>query len=371
MPRVGISSDQVAAVADAMVAEGTTPTINKVRDRLGTGSCNTIHKHLTVWREALPQFTAETIELPPSITTAVSKEIGRVRSEAKAEIEARLVIVQAEASELAAAGEILEAELDKHLDEFSALATGRDILLRKNQEQALEIERLSRDNERERHSADQARVEVAQLRNKLEILEERLTSKSATIDELTNVNISESQGKISAEKDAAVLAAKFGSEQEKAMTLQSEKEILTSQIAIERQSAEAARMETTKATSELTNQTAVLAQKVSEFLELLAACEREKNARIADEKSIKVLQEQLATERTSLELARSEAASNADEFVRQSAALEQEVSALKELSGFYESEKSGRIAAELKISTLSSQLTEQGLTVISTPQAAS
>lgn len=371
MPRIGISYDQVSAVADAMVAEGITPTIRNVRDRLGTGSCNTIHKHLTTLREACPQLVAVTTEIPASIINAFGMEIVRAKAEARAEIENRLVLIQAEASELAVAGEILESELDKHMDELSALATDRDILLEKNQGQSLEIERLSRDNERERHSADQSRIEVAQLRNKLEILEERLMSQLITIDELKAANASDLLGKISAEKDAAVLAARLKAEQEKAMTLQLEKEALTTQIATERQSSEAARMETTKVTSELTNQTAVLAQKVSDFLELSAVYEREKNARIANEKAIEVLQEQLTTERKSLESARSETARKADELVRQSVALEREVSALRELTGFYESEKSGRIAAELKISTLVSQLKEQDMTDISSPQAAS
>ncbi|WP_221931826.1 DNA-binding protein [Klebsiella pneumoniae] len=53
MARQGITFEQVAAVADALAGEGQQPTIRAVREKLGdTGSPNTIHKHLTAWREA-------------------------------------------------------------------------------------------------------------------------------------------------------------------------------------------------------------------------------------------------------------------------------------------------------------------------------
>ena len=54
MARVGITFEQVAAAADALVGEGQSPTIKAVRERLGTGSPNTIHAHLVQWRQARP-----------------------------------------------------------------------------------------------------------------------------------------------------------------------------------------------------------------------------------------------------------------------------------------------------------------------------
>lgn len=59
MARQGITFEQVAAVADALAGEGQQPTIRAVREKLGdTGSPNTIHKHLTAWREARPVAAA-------------------------------------------------------------------------------------------------------------------------------------------------------------------------------------------------------------------------------------------------------------------------------------------------------------------------
>ncbi|HMW86471.1 MAG TPA: DNA-binding protein, partial [Nitrospira sp.] len=68
MAREGITFEQVAAAADALVGEGQQPTIRAVRERLGTGSPNTVHKHLTAWREARPVAAASAPELPQALT---------------------------------------------------------------------------------------------------------------------------------------------------------------------------------------------------------------------------------------------------------------------------------------------------------------
>lgn len=369
MPRVGVSFDEVAAVADSMRAENLNPTILGVRERLRTGSSNTIQRHLAAWRDALPQLTVAAIELPASIITAFCQEIGRARSEAKAELESRLVIVQAESAELAASGEKLEAERDELLEEFKVITTDRDMLRGTLQEQAVEIEKLSRENERERHSADQAKIEVAQLRNKLELLDEKLTSHSATIAELKTVNGSESQGKISAEKGAAVLAARLEAEQQKSGTLLSEKNELTVQIDSVRQSAESARLETANKTNQLDIQAAVLVQKAAEIQELSNSCETEKCGRIDAESNIAALQEQLTAESQAAELERNEKTKIIAEFDSQITELAQNFSESKKLTESLEAERSGRIAAELKIEVLTKQLEVQDKTVIPIPKS--
>ncbi len=65
MARVGISYDQVAAAADALVGAGQKPSIRNVRESLGnTGSPNTVHRHLTEWRAAQPVAQGAAYELP-------------------------------------------------------------------------------------------------------------------------------------------------------------------------------------------------------------------------------------------------------------------------------------------------------------------
>ncbi|WP_340367478.1 DNA-binding protein, partial [Marinobacter azerbaijanicus] len=46
MARTGITYEQVATVADALVGQGEKPSIQRIREQLGTGSPNTIHRHL-------------------------------------------------------------------------------------------------------------------------------------------------------------------------------------------------------------------------------------------------------------------------------------------------------------------------------------
>lgn len=370
MPRIGISFDEVAAVADRMVAESISPTIKSVREQLGTGSPNTIHRHLTVWREVLPKIAAASSDVSASIITAISQELGRVKSEAKAEIESRLVVVQAEAAELAASGEALEADLDELLEGLKVMTTDRDMLRGILQEQASEIERLNKENERERYSAEQARTEVAQWRNKLETMDEKLITQSATIDELKTLNACESQGKISAEKDVAVFTVRLESGQEKQTALISEKETLIAQMAIERKSAESARLETANRTTQFEIQADVLSQKVSEIQELSKSCETERDDRIAAEKNIAALLEQLTAVSQAAELARTETANIIVEFDSQITALEQKISDSNKLSEFFEAEKSARIAAELKIAILTSQLEKQRMTDIPPTQSA-
>ena len=78
MARQGITFEQVAAVADALAGEGQQPTIRAVREKLGdTGSPNTIHKHLTAWRQARPVAAADAPELPHTLTAAIAAEIER------------------------------------------------------------------------------------------------------------------------------------------------------------------------------------------------------------------------------------------------------------------------------------------------------
>jgi len=51
MGRRGVTYEQVASTAKALVERGIRPSTRAVRDELGTGSYCTIQKHLERWRE--------------------------------------------------------------------------------------------------------------------------------------------------------------------------------------------------------------------------------------------------------------------------------------------------------------------------------
>lgn len=344
MGRIGITFDEVAAIADSMLAETINPTIKSVRERLGTGSSNTIQRHLAAWRDALPKITAATIELPSGIITAFSQEIGRARSEAKAESEARLVIVQAESAELAVLGEKLEAELEELHEGITVITTDRDMLRVTLKEQSDKIDRLSKENERERYAAEQARIEVAETRIKLGMQDQNTLELSKSIEKLRSENTAAIQLKIDAEKMVAVLTAQLESAHEKS-SMQANK--------LEDQ---AARIDQLKADNLAVSQTRTIAEREAAVLTARLDSEQEKSRALLLENAELVAQTK--TDRQSGESARIEAANVANNLEKQSALLAEKVSANKELTQLFETEKAAHIEAEKKIAVLTTKLGE-------------
>lgn len=209
MARKGITYEQVAAVADSLVGEGQQPTIQAIRERLGTGSPNTVHKHLTTWRESRPVATAMVVELPQALSAAISAEIERAAAQARAEIEGRLVQSQSEATELAAAGEALEVERDALIEQVAELTRDRDMLAGKAAEQAGEIEKQREQIKREQEAAESARVELATARIKIEQADSRLSELSNEVARLRSLLEKSDQARQEATQAAAVLQAKL------------------------------------------------------------------------------------------------------------------------------------------------------------------
>jgi len=229
MARIGITYEQVAAAADAIIGEGQQPTINAVRDRIGTGSPNTVHRHLTAWRAARPQATVAAPELPASLTTAIAAEIERAAASARAEVESKLVQSQAEAAELANAGESLETERDELLEQVAELTTERDTLAGKADQQAADIKAQAERIEREQQAAEAARVDLAKAQLKIESSTERLGEQTAEIERLRVTLDLESKARIASEQQAAVLSAKLDSMTDRATKAEARKELAEKQ----------------------------------------------------------------------------------------------------------------------------------------------
>jgi len=66
MPRIGISYEDVAQVAQFLKESGKQPTIQRIREKLGTGSPNTILQHLTKWRNS-QKITSTTTSTTPDL----------------------------------------------------------------------------------------------------------------------------------------------------------------------------------------------------------------------------------------------------------------------------------------------------------------
>jgi chromosome segregation ATPase len=88
--RQGVTFEQVAAIADAIAAQGNRPTLRGVRAELGTGSLGTIQKHLAAWQGTRRQIVTSSATLPTEIQRVILGEIERTVSEARAELESEL-----------------------------------------------------------------------------------------------------------------------------------------------------------------------------------------------------------------------------------------------------------------------------------------
>ncbi|SEI89528.1 DNA-binding protein [Frateuria terrea] len=133
MPK-GITQDQVNAAADALVAAGEKPTVERVRQYLGTGSPNTVTRMLEAWRGTLAQRLKEVLTLPevPAEVGEAAVALWRVAL-AHAETHAQAGWTQAHA-DLTAAREALaqeraawDAQLQAAAAELAQARAARDL----------------------------------------------------------------------------------------------------------------------------------------------------------------------------------------------------------------------------------------------------
>ena len=184
MAREGVTYDQVAAAADRMVGDGANVTIMGVRDVLGTGSPNTIHRHLQVWRSMRPQAAAAAFELPAELVNAFGRELAKAAAAARAEIEEQLVESQMAADHLSNVGESLEGERDELVVHLAEMTTAKDAAAATAAERAEEIKRLGESVDWERKSAEEARLELATAKLKIEALAEKADEFKVEVREL-------------------------------------------------------------------------------------------------------------------------------------------------------------------------------------------
>lgn len=294
MARTGITYEQVAAAADALIGAGQQPTIKSVRERLGTGSPNTVHAHLSRWREARPVAVVAAPTLPASLTAAIGAEISQAAARARAEVEGELVRSQAEAAELARAGEGLEDQVSDLSEQIAAVGAERDQAVTLAAERAAEIARLVELVEREQRGAEAARVELATARLRLEGLAERQEAQAAEVLRLTAALDEQRLARAAAEQTGAVLAAKLEAATERVSTAeagqreaervrdelaQARLQVQAQQIALDtaardvqavRQAADEARVEAKTAREQAAAEARIQASKVRE-LEIQAA----------------------------------------------------------------------------------------------------
>lgn len=292
MARIGVTFEQVAAVADGLLGEGSVPTIRAVRERLGDkGSPNTIHMHLLAWRAARPVAPASAPQLPQALTDAILAELERASSLARSAIEGSLVRAHDEAAELSAAG----AEMEKKIEELQGLVENvtreRDTQAGVIAKQQADLDAAMARIAREQEGAESARRAAAKAGVRLEIQEVRLSAQAEEIERLRSALSKAQQALIAAEQAAAVLTARLEARAAELQRAEARAEEMTRQAAAaaqELRQVQAERDEARQKTSEageraarLEGQVARAEDRVQAALRQAAAAEKAHEAALA------------------------------------------------------------------------------------------
>ncbi|ATQ79260.1 mucin-associated surface protein (plasmid) [Massilia violaceinigra] len=234
-----ITLAQVAAIADAMVAAGTTPALRTVRERLGNmGSLGTISKLLQQWRADREKKIASALTLPAGVQRAILEFMGQELSSAKATLEIELAEQQQEAADLATENERQAAEIERQVDALTALQVDLATVQGKAGQLELDWQAGQVEMERERKAAESARTELAKAQLRLEAMP-RLEADLVAVREELAV---ERTARVVAEQAAAVAAARFDASERRAGEIEAREQAAVSHITeLERMAQQAAR----------------------------------------------------------------------------------------------------------------------------------
>lgn len=182
----GITETDVLEAADAVLARGERPTIERVRQELGRGSPNTVNRHLETWWVSLTRrmqgsaagdssLPAALLELCDRLYTGLREQ---VQAEAQAVLAAGQGTLQVREAELAAQAQNLAAEKTAMAVAAQQLGTELDTLRARNeallseraqlQAVVLQLQRIAKDAEAAAAAARDS-TEAAQAAHRSEV----------------------------------------------------------------------------------------------------------------------------------------------------------------------------------------------------------
>lgn len=198
-----ITQEQVNATADAIRASGAKPTARAVREQLGTGSMATVLKLLQAWHGGQVQPAAQAVTLPPTLTRALVDFIAQEVAAAKAGLETELAEAQKTQADLIAENERQALTIEAQAESLDLCAEEKAAMAGKLGQMESELAAARDEALRERQAAEAARTDLAKAQLRLEAMP-RL---QAELDQV-RAQLAESQAQaVSADKQAAVLAA--------------------------------------------------------------------------------------------------------------------------------------------------------------------
>lgn len=205
-----VSEEQVAAVANGLLALGIAPTIRGVREKLGSGSMATVLKHYQTWQSKQARPTPIASTLPRDLERILLDFLGREVAASKGVVESELAAMQQANGDLIAESERqaltideLTAELQEQSGEASRIA-GRLVQVE------ADLASARTEFQAEREAAEHARTELAKAQLRLESMP-RLEADLGTI---RHEVAEERAGRTAAEQRAAVAEARYEAEKE-------------------------------------------------------------------------------------------------------------------------------------------------------------
>lgn len=189
----GITEDDVWQAADALLMEGSRPTIERVRQKIGRGSPNTVSPLLDTWFKRLgtrvrdPRAFAKPSRIPEPVAKAAEHFWDVALSAARQE---RSQALEAQAEHLRRETEALHERQDQHARDVAAFQTQRAQLesvlatMRQQLDEARDQLADSRRQAAERSAeAQAARTSAEQTLARVQRLQEQLDAQRAAADE--------------------------------------------------------------------------------------------------------------------------------------------------------------------------------------------
>ncbi len=222
MARVGVTFEQVAAVADALAANNEKIGVTAIRNELGTGSPNTILTHLNRWRASLVSVAKQEEAPPePELNELFHKIVNRRVSAVRADLETQIVDSQAEISKLSALAEEFENQKDVLEDANQSLSERVQQLCALAEERLTELEKVDAALTLERDINRKMILELAQSNERAKTLEAHNADLKQEIAAAKANAEAANAAQINAEKSLGVVSAKLESETEKTADLKS------------------------------------------------------------------------------------------------------------------------------------------------------
>lgn len=205
----GITFAQVSSTADQLVSQGSKVSITTIREILGTGSPNTILKHLNAWRGKLSKLGVASLAISSTLNNALSNELITFAEASRAEVERKLIVTEADVVALMRGGELLEHERDDLKQQLQEMTTDRDTISGRSTQQEIDMGLLSERLIREQSELGNTQIRLAMEKLKLVDLQKRDLDQLAEIQRQADSIQVEGKARIVAEQLAAVLATKL------------------------------------------------------------------------------------------------------------------------------------------------------------------